>query len=81
MLNRGAEIDAKPGKKPVKAPKVKVTIENMKDFLGKLKRHNLYAQEVNQKLKEDYLRIIEEILMPFGASSFTNAFKTPINKN
>jgi hypothetical protein len=76
MTDCGAEIEPKVGKNPGKASKVKATVENMKQFLGKLKRHKLYEAEVNQRLKDDYFRVIEDFLMPLGAKHFRNAYIT-----
>jgi hypothetical protein len=40
-----------------------VTVDDLKEFLGKLKRHDLYSGEVNQRLKDHFLIVIETQMM------------------
>ena len=72
----GAQIQLKSGKKPGIAPKIAITVDNLKEFLGKLKRHDMYGGEVNQRLKEDYLIIVETQLMPKGSAFYRTAYIT-----
>ena len=70
----GAPLEPKVPKKSGKEPKMSVTVDQLKEFLGKLKRHGLYDGEVNQRLKTDYLGILETQLMPQGATVFRTAY-------
>ena len=76
MQDCGAEIQPKTGKKPGSAPKISVTVDNLKEFLGKLKRHDLYSGEVNQRLKDHFLIVIETQMMPKGSAFYRTAYIT-----
>lgn len=70
----GAPVQPKLSKKPGKDPKLAVTVEGLKEFLAKLKRHSLYDGEVNQRTKNDYMVVVETVLMPRGATIFRPAY-------
>jgi hypothetical protein len=74
MCDSGAPVQLKMPKRAGKDAKMAVTVEQLKEFLGKLKRRNLYNGEQQQRVKDDYFAVIERVLMPQGAAVFRAAY-------